>query len=199
MGDAGCLSFFPSKNLGGFGDGGMAVTDDAGLAERMRMLRNHGAGAEKYRHAAVGGNFRLDALQAAVLDVKLDHLESWLEGRRTRAARYDRAFGGTRIAAPEARYRASGLRNFHTYHQYVVRVPGRDGAARRLRDGGIGCEVYYPLPLHLQECFRELGHRPGDFPESEKAAAETLALPVYAELPDEGQDRVIAGLLGEGD
>ncbi|MBM4142542.1 MAG: DegT/DnrJ/EryC1/StrS family aminotransferase [Lentisphaerae bacterium] len=198
MGDAGCLSFFPSKNLGGFGDGGMVLTNDAGLYERMRRLRNHGM-EPKYRHELVGGNFRLDALQAAVLDVKLSRLDEWHAGRRRRAARYDAALAGTAIGAPEARYRDSGLANFHTYNQYVVRASGRDARRRRLERAGIGCEVYYPVPLHLQPCFARLGYRAGDFPHSERAAAETLALPVYAELTDAMQDCVVDHLTASGD
>jgi dTDP-4-amino-4,6-dideoxygalactose transaminase len=198
MGDAGCFSFFPSKNLGGFGDGGMVVTNDSGLFERMRSLRNHGAGAVRYCHDLVGGNFRLDALQAAVLDVKLDFVEAWHDGRRGRASRYDAAFRGSGIGVPEARYRGAGLRDFHTYNQYVVRVPGRDRARERLAADGIGCEIYYPVPHHLQACFRGLGHGQGDFPESERAASETLAVPVYPELTEEMQDRVVSELLKGG-
>jgi len=198
MGDAGCLSFFPSKNLGGFGDGGMVITSDDELAERIRCLRVHGS-APKYYHGLVGGNFRLDAIQAAVLDVKLGCLERWHEGRRANAARYDAALQGSDAVTPVARYRDSGLVNFHIYNQYVVRVPDRDTRRARLAAAGVGSEVYYPVPLHMQECFKDLGYAPGDFPESERAAAETLALPIYPELTDEMQDYVVEKLTETGD
>jgi dTDP-4-amino-4,6-dideoxygalactose transaminase len=191
IGDAGCFSFFPSKNLGGFGDGGLVATRTAELAETLRTLRDHGQ-RPKYHHAAVGGNFRLDALQAAVLDVKRKYVDEWHAARRAHAARYSEAFRGTRIRAPEIAYDARGLRNPHIFNQYVVRVPERDRVKQSLQQAGIGCEVYYPVPLHLQECFRGLGYRAGDFPASEAAARETLALPVYPELTGEMQDAVIA-------
>lgn len=196
MGDAGCFSFFPSKNLGGFGDGGMVTTNDAGLAERLRMLRNHGA-KPKYYHKVVGGNFRLDALQAAVLLVKLDHLDAWHAARQANADRYSNAFAGTAVQPPQAVYRDRGAANYHIYNQYVVRVPSRDETRGRLKDAGVGCEIYYPVPLHLQECFRDLGGRAGGFPHSEAAAAQTLALPIYPELTEEMQDYVVANLAGE--
>jgi len=189
MGRMGCFSFFPSKNLGGFGDGGMVTTDDPVLADVLRRLRNHGM-HPKYHHGMIGGNFRLDALQAAVLDVKLDHLEAWHEARRHNAARYNSAFEGTAVQPPQAVHSGQGLRNHHIYNQYVVRVPGRDAVRKALEQAGIGHEVYYPVPLHLQECFRPLGYKPGDMPESEKAAAETLALPIYPELTAEMQNYV---------
>jgi dTDP-4-amino-4,6-dideoxygalactose transaminase len=194
MGRMGCFSFFPSKNLGGFGDGGMVTVDSADAAERLRSLRNHGS-APKYYHRAVGGNFRLDALQAVVLDVKLGHLETWHAGRRRNAARYDEAFAGSPVRSPAAVYAGSGAGNYHIYNQYVVRVPDRDAVWQRLKDAGVGCEVYYPVPLHLQECFRDLGYGRGDFPESEAAAEQTLALPIYPELGDDMQDHVIRTLL----
>jgi dTDP-4-amino-4,6-dideoxygalactose transaminase len=190
MGDIGCFSFFPSKNLGCFGDGGMSVTNDDELASRLRVLRAHGSEV-KYYHRIVGGNFRLDALQAAVLEVKLKYLESWHAARRANAAFYDRAFADSPVRTPAAVYRDQGLTNFHIYNQYVVRVPDRDAVRKRLETRGIGCEVYYPVPLHLQECFRELGYQPGDFPESERAARETLALPIFPEL-DEAMKRAVA-------
>lgn len=193
MGDMGCYSFFPSKNLGGFGDGGMVVTRDAGLAEKLRQLRNHGS-APKYYHKIVGGNFRLDALQAAVLDIKLKYLEEWHDGRRANAARYNDAFAGTDITAPQVAYAASGLTNYHIYNQYVVRVPDRDGRREKMKQAGIGTEIYYPVPLHMQECFKELGYSRGDMPESEKASDETLALPIYPELTEEMQDYVIGNI-----
>jgi len=194
IGDAGCYSFFPSKNLGGFGDGGLVTVQDPALATRIRELRNHGM-EPKYYHRHVGGNFRLDALQAAVLAVKLGHLEDWHARRRANAARYDRLFAGTPVQAPAAVYRDSGVTNFHIYNQYVVRVPGRDRVRQALTAANIGCDVYYPVPLHLQECFRELGYKPGDFPASELAAAEVLALPVYPELRGEMQDYVARMLI----
>jgi dTDP-4-amino-4,6-dideoxygalactose transaminase len=183
MGDMGCFSFFPSKNLGGFGDGGMVVTQDGALAERLRRLRNHGS-HPKYYHPELGGNFRLDALQAAVLRVKLKHLDAWHRGRRDNAARYDRLFVGGAVTPPPAVYRERGVVQYHIYNQYVVRVPGRDAVRDALRAAGIGCEVYYPLPLHRQACFANLGYGEGAFPESERAARESLALPVYPELTE---------------
>jgi dTDP-4-amino-4,6-dideoxygalactose transaminase len=193
IGDMGCFSFFPSKNLGGFGDGGMVTTNSAELSERLRVLRNHGA-QPKYYHKLIGGNFRLDALQAAVLDVKLNHLEAWHEARRRNAGRYDALFRGTAVATPKAVYDGRGVRNYHIYNQYVVRVSNRDAAIERLRSAGIGCEVYYPVPLHLQECFRELGYGAGDLPHSEKAARETLALPVYPEMTEDMIETVASAL-----
>ena len=185
MGDAGCFSFFPSKNLGGFGDGGMIVTRDGALAERLRQLRNHGA-HPKYYHAFIGGNFRLDALQAAVLSVKLPHLDGWHAARRANAARYAAALGREpAVTTPVAVYEGRGLAHPHIYNQYVVRVPGRDGVRQRLAEAGVGTEVYYPVPLHLQACFESLGYKAGDLPVSEAAARDTLALPVYPELSGE--------------
>jgi len=180
LGTVGCFSFFPSKNLGGLGDGGMVVTNDPELAERLRQCRNHGS-KPKYYHKWVGGNFRLDTLQAAGLIVKLKHLEAWSEGRRRNAAKYNELFAGfDPVETPVIR---EG--NVSIYNQYVIRVPRRDALREHLKESGVGAEVYYPLSLHEQECFAALGYRKGDFPESEKAAAETLALPVYAELTDE--------------
>lgn len=177
IGVAGCLSFFPSKNLGGFGDGGMIVTNDEALAERARLLRVHG-GRERYYHDVVGINSRLDALQAAVLLVKMRHLERWHEGRARNAARYDELLAGIPgIATPRV-----DPRDRCVYNQYVIRSSRRDALMAFLRERGVGCEVYYPVPLHLQKCFAFLGGRPGDLPESERAARESLALPVYAEL-----------------
>lgn len=183
MGLAGCFSFFPSKNLGCFGDGGLVTTADADFAARLKALRNHGSQV-KYHHPIVGGNFRLDALQAAVLDVKLPHLDSWHRRRRENAGFYDAAFKGTAVRSPVSVYRDAGLAMPHIYNQYVVRVPDRDRVRERLTAAGIGCEVYYPVPLHRQECFRDLGYGAGDFPESERAAAETLALPIFPELTE---------------
>ncbi len=174
----GCLSFFPSKNLGGFGDGGAICTNDDDFARRCRLLRVHGT-EQTYFHKTVGGNFRLDALQAAVLDVKLRHLDSWHDGRRRNAAIYDRRFAGSILAAP-----AIDPRNWSIYNQYVIRVPQRDLVKQRVADAGVGTAVYYPLPLHLQECFASLGHRRGDYPHAERACAEVLALPIYPELSE---------------
>ncbi len=191
-GTIGCFSFFPSKNLGAFGDGGMVTTNDDELAERLRILRLHG-GKPKYYHAMVGGNFRLDALQAAVLLVKLGHLDSWTAGRQSNAEYYDQAFAeaglGAKVSTPKT---LTGKR--HIYNQYVVRVEDRDGLRAFLGDAGIGTEIYYPVPLHLQECFADLGHKQGDYPHSELAANSTLAIPVYPELSREQQDYVVGSI-----
>ena len=194
MGDTGCFSFFPSKNLGGFGDGGIVTTNDRELADKIRKLRNHGS-APKYYHKLVGGNFRLDALQAAVLDIKLGYLEAWHAKRRQNADFYAKLFAGTAVKTPQAAYRESGLTNYHIYNQFVVRVPNRDAARRALVDANIGCDIYYPVPLHMQECFANLGYVEGDFPVSEAAAAETLALPIYPELTESMQEYVAETLI----
>ena len=189
IGTVGCLSFFPSKNLGGAGDGGMIVTSDESLYDRLLVMRNHGS-EPKYYHKYVGGNFRLDAIQAAVLLVKVPHLEDWSEARRANAAYYDAKFKGTVVRTPYIRPDCVTI-----YNQYVIRVPNRDGLVGHLRDNGIGCEIYYPVPMHLQECFGCLGYKEGDFPESENAAREVLALPVYPELTDAMQDYVVETIL----
>jgi dTDP-4-amino-4,6-dideoxygalactose transaminase len=180
MSDIGCLSFFPTKNLGAFGDAGMCVTNDAALAERLRIFRVHG-GEPKYYHQFIGGNFRIDEIQAAVLNVKLPQLDAWSAGRQRNAAYYDAAFAkaapGDAVVTPRA---APGSR--HIYNQYVIRVRRRDELRAHLAAAGVGTEIYYPVPLHLQQCFAYLGHKKGDFPEAERAAAETLALPIYPEL-----------------
>jgi len=187
IGAAGCLSFFPSKNLGGFGDGGMIVTNDAKLADAARVLRVHG-GRERYYHDVVGINSRLDALQAAVLLVKMRHLERWHEGRRSNAAFYDRALSKVRgVVIPFVEPHSRSI-----YNQYVIRVKDRDALKEFLRENGVGCEVYYPVPLHLQKCFAFLGGKAGDCPESEAAARETLALPVYPELVDAQKEYVVS-------
>jgi dTDP-4-amino-4,6-dideoxygalactose transaminase len=183
MGDIGCLSFFPTKNLGAFGDAGMCTAQDAELAEHMRVLRVHG-GKPKYFHAFIGGNFRLDEIQAAVLGVKLKYLDGWTAGRQRNAAFYQAAFDaagvggliGLPIVTPGQR---------HIWNQYVIRAPRRDQLRKHLTDAGVGTEIYYPVPLHLQACFAYLGHKAGDFPEAERAAAEVLALPIYPELEPE--------------
>lgn len=183
FGDIGCLSFFPTKNLGAFGDAGMCVANDGALAERMEILRVHG-GKPRYYHALIGGNFRIDELQAAVLNIKLAHLDRWSEGRQRNAKFYDKALGGA-VVTPKA------LPGRHIYNQYVIRVPDRDKMRQHLADSGVGTEIYYPMPLHLQQCFAYLGYKAGDFPESERAARETLALPIYPELRQEQLQYVV--------
>lgn len=193
LGRMAAFSFYPTKNLGGAGDAGAVTTNDAELAGLLRSLRQHGE-TTRYHHARVGGNFRMDAIQAAVLAAKLPLLEAWNERRRAIAARYgellaDAASAG-RVTLP---WEAPGQR--HVYHQYVVRVPDRDGVRERLAARGIATAVFYPVPLHLQECFADLGYREGSFPQAEKASREVLALPVFAELTDAEVDRVAGELL----
>src|SRR5438105_9071687 len=189
LGFAGCLSFYPTKNLGAFGDAGAICTNDDAFAERCRKLRVHGSG-HTYHHEMIGGMFRLAAVQAAVLDVKLKYLNEWHEARRRNAALYNKLFAGTKVIAPPIE---SG--NRHLYHQYVVRVPERDRVKQQLAERGIATAVYYPIPLHLQECFKYLGHKAGDFPESERACREVLALPVHPELRNEEIKHVAEQLL----
>jgi dTDP-4-amino-4,6-dideoxygalactose transaminase len=182
VGDIGCLSFFPTKNLGAFGDAGMCVTTDSALAEKLKILRVHG-GEPKYYHSVIGGNFRLDELQAAVLLVKLRHLDEWTVARQRNAARYDRLFAAsnpTGCATPRAR---QGYR--HIFNQYVIRAARRDELRAFLQREGVGTEIYYPLSLHQQQCFAYLGYAAADLPQSARAAAETLALPIYPELASE--------------
>ena len=191
LGHASAFSFYPSKNLGGFGDGGMITTDDPDLATRLTRLRVHGM-EPKYHHAEVGVNSRLDALQAAVLRVKLRHLDAWTAGRRAVAESYRDLFEAAGLAEV-VELPAELPRRIHVYNQFVIRVEGglRDPLRGALADAHIGSEIYYPIPLHLQECFAELGHSAGDFPVSEAAAAETLALPMYPELSDRARRRVV--------
>jgi dTDP-4-amino-4,6-dideoxygalactose transaminase len=179
MGTVGCFSFFPSKNLGGLGDGGMIVTQDKALAEKLVVFRNHGS-KPKYYHHFVGGNFRLDTIQAAALLVKLRHLDGWSEKRRRNAARYDALLAEVPgVTRPRVDPRGESI-----FNQYVIRVAKRDALQAFLKEQGIGTEVYYPVPLHEQECFASLGYGKGDFPEAEKAAQSSLALPIYPELAD---------------
>jgi dTDP-4-amino-4,6-dideoxygalactose transaminase len=208
LGDAGCFSFFPSKNLGGLGDGGLVTTNDDELADRVRSIRVHGAGRRKYEHTIVGGNFRLDELQAALLRVKLRRLDRAIDRRREHAARYTEALvAGGAVRADEVCERGDGdaklvvpspCRGRHVYHQYVVRIPGegrRDRVQAALASREIGTAVYYPSPLHLQACFAELGHRAGDLPVSERHARESLAIPMFPELREEEREQVIDALL----
>lgn len=189
IGNVGCFSFFPSKNLGGIGDGGMVVTNDQKLYERLVMMRNHGMNP-KYYHKYVGGNFRLDPIQAAALLVKLPHLDKWSQARRHNAAYYDKEFAGSVVKTPYISPDCVSI-----YNQYVIRVPKRDELVKTLKAKSIGCEIYYPMPLHLQECFKHLGCKKGDFPEVEKAANEVLALPIYPELTDQMKDCVVDAIL----
>ena len=191
IGDIGCFSFFPSKNLGAFGDAGLCTTGDPELAEHMRVLRVHG-GKPKYFHALIGGNFRIDELQAAVLRVKLKYLDGWTAARQRNAAYYSAALAkqglARRVTTPAA---AHGR---HIFNQYVIRAERRDALRAFLAERGIGTEIYYPVPLHLQQCFAYLGYARGDFPESERAAGETLALPVYPELSEAQLAAVVASV-----
>jgi len=212
IGHYGCLSFYPSKNLSAAGDGGMIVTNDAARAERLRCLRSHGS-RPKYHHCLVGGNFRLDALQAAVVSVKLRHLDGWTGRRITNAQRYDHLFRTSPLSVVDAAaWTAARPRRRHTddeaphlvlptvpceghvFNQYVVRVARRDLVRSTLGARGVGTEIYYPVPMHLQECFAPLGYGTGDFPESESAATETLALPIYPELTDDQAAYVVRSI-----
>ncbi len=200
LGESCAFSFFPSKNLGGFGDGGMVTTNDDAFAATLRAMRMHGE-TSRYHHKFVGGNFRLDALQAAVLQVKLPHLDGWAEARRTNAKDIERRYleaGGLPFEKGGLKFPREAAGRHHVFNQFVVRVAGgrRDSLKDELTAKGIGCAIYYPVPLHLQECFSSLGHKQGDFPESERAARETLAIPVFPELSD-GQKAYLASTLAE--
>src|SRR5215207_6174658 len=192
IGEAGWYSFYPTKNLGAFGDAGMVVCRDAELAAKLRAFRNHGMEV-RYYHKWIGGNFRIDALQSAVLSVKLPHLDPWSTARRAHAEVFRRAFTERNlpVTLPAEPWANTGIPHHHIYNQFVIRVSERDRLRAHLTAAGIGSEIYYPLPLHLQECFRDLGYKEGDFPESERAARETLALPIYPELSEAQQTSVI--------
>ncbi|HOK94738.1 MAG TPA: DegT/DnrJ/EryC1/StrS family aminotransferase [Anaerohalosphaeraceae bacterium] len=189
MGTCGCFSFFPSKNLGGIGDGGMVVTNDEKLHHQLFIMRNHGM-EPKYYHHCIGGNFRLDPIQAAALLVKLPHLDDWSNARRQNAAYYNKKFRNSVVQTPFIAEDCVSI-----YNQYVIRVPRRDALVKHLQSKGIGCEIYYPVPLHLQKCFAYLGKGPGSFPEAEKASREVLALPIYPELTNEMKDYVVQTIL----
>jgi dTDP-4-amino-4,6-dideoxygalactose transaminase len=192
FGAFGCFSFFPSKNLGAFGDAGLVTTRDAAMANALRLVRNHGA-EQQYFHRIVGGNFRIDALQAAVLRVKAPYLPGWTEGRRRNAARYRQLFDEAtltdRVGLPSE---LPG--RYHIYNQFIVRVPDRDRVKEALAARRIGTAIYYPVPFHLQECFASLGYRTGEFPHAEAAARQTLALPIYPELTEAQQAAVVSAL-----
>jgi dTDP-4-amino-4,6-dideoxygalactose transaminase len=192
LGAAGCFSFFPSKNLGAFGDAGLLVTNDDALAKQARLLRTHGM-EPRYYHRAVGANFRMDALQAAILRVKAPHLAEWTARRRANAARYRTLFRDAglfdRVTLPN-----EPPDRWHIFNQFVIRTADRDGLKAHLDERGIGTEIYYPVPFHLQPCFAGLGHRKGDFPRAERAAAESLALPIYGELIPAQQEAVVSAI-----
>ncbi len=189
LGDFGCFSFYPSKNLGAAGDAGLVTVEDDAMAARVRLLRVHGA-QRTYHHEKVGGNFRMAAIQAAVLRVKLRHLEAWTEARRRNAGRYRELFAALAPTAPvQLPVELPGRR--HIYNQFVIRAAHRDGLRDHLRAHGVGCEIYYPVPFHQQPCFASVGAPAGTFPEAERAAAETLALPIYSELNEAQQQYVV--------
>lgn len=199
IGHSGCFSFFPSKNLGCFGDGGLVTTNDDNLAERLKILRVHG-GKPKYYHKVIGGNFRLDAIQAAVLRVKLPYLNSWTKKRQSNAELYTKLFiekglaetegittydRNNKVLLPKPVYSNHGLERYHIYNQYVIRVEHRDWLRDYLKDAGIGTEIYYPVPFHRQECFQYLGYSHDEFPESNQCAEHSTAIPIYPELTEE--------------
>lgn len=197
IGLAGCFSFFPSKNLGGIGDGGMIITNDSDFAEKLRMMRNHGM-QPKYHHPLIGGNFRLDPIQAAVLSVKLPHLDDWHQQRQQNAAHYDEHLNAHGMVTPHIAYERSN----HIYNQYTLTLPDeketgktREDLRARLTENNIRHDIYYPVPLHMQPCFRHLGYKDGDFPIAEKAAQSTVALPIYPDLTTDMQDHVIETLV----
>jgi dTDP-4-amino-4,6-dideoxygalactose transaminase len=195
IGHLGCFSFFPSKNLGGFGDGGLVTANDPELTAKVKLMRNHGY-SPKYYNKVVGGNFRLDALQAAVLRVKLRYLDDWTEGRQRNAEIYRKLFAEAGFTGDNKKVTlpAEAADRRHIYNQFVIRSHRRDDLINHLKQRQIGCEIYYPVPLHLQECFADLGHKTGDFPSSESAANETLALPIYPELTQEMLESVVSAI-----
>ena len=190
LGDVGCYSFFPTKNLGGLGDGGLVATGDDNLAQKIKMLRAHGEGA-KYRHDSIGVNSRLDALQAAALSVKLKYIDHWCEARRARAEHYGGLFAARKLLGRGVLSAPHAAGSAHAFNYYVIRAEKRDALKTHLAAAGIQTEIYYPIPLHLQPCFAALGHRKGDFPVAERAAAEVLALPLYPELSEAQQESVV--------
>lgn len=194
LGHYGCFSFFPSKNLGGFGDGGLVVTRDAERARRLAVLRVHGS-EPKYYHALIGGNFRLDTLQAAVVAVKLRHLDDWTQRRQANARRYERLLAGTPPVRSGAIRLPAVTHSRHIFNQYVIRAERRDALQAFLRERSVGTEIYYPVPLHRQACFQYLGYQAGAFPASEQAAAETLALPIFPELSDAQASYVVEQII----
>jgi dTDP-4-amino-4,6-dideoxygalactose transaminase len=206
IGDIGCFSFFPSKNLGGYGDGGLVTTNNDELAYMLRIKRVHG-GEQKYYHKVIGGNFRIDALQSAVLRVKLPHLDKWSEKRRSNADYYNGLFvkaglaeepgkikfdDKNKVLLPKSVYKGNArVKNYHIYNQFIIRVQKRDELKKFLTENEIGNEIYYPVPFHLQDCFKNLNHKIGDFPESEKASNTSLAIPIFPELTKEQQEFLV--------